>query len=855
MFIFELNIKNFFLTKKQKKLKPMIKKLILFFLLLSPLFADAQDLVLVRNKQGKYGFVDNSGDTIIECKYDYAENFSGGLALVKNNLRYKIIDTSGRMYNIDQYDGSNKFRLDLGEYHTGLPILIEQWDCAYINSSGDVYLKIPYLNAESFVHGKAKVFEGDRYNYISKNGILLDSWLPVDDDYHAIKDNGKFGYIDKNGKLVIDYKFVGAKDFKNGYAEVSNGTYWALIDKKGKRISDWYEQINDFKGNLAIVKKLDNVGFINRSGKFMGQWYKTIEPLKYGLYKVYKYEKYALVNSEGYIVSQWFDKIYNFKNGYLEVEKEGKYAFVNKIGAMVIGWYDKIGKIVNGIIKVENNGKYGFYNVESFYISNFYDSLGVFHDGWAIVKNKGKYTFIGKKGNLMSKFTFDKCYDFENKIAKVEKDKKAAYISDSGKIIMGWYKVRKYYQKEPPKGLIVVKYGRKYGFETLNGRRIIPAKFDYAENFSEGLALVKNNPKKMYVTKEGKLVDPAKADKKNIRYDLGYGHSGAPVEKTKWNCAYIDYSGDIVLNLDSYDDAGSFVNGKARVVKNDKYNFINKKGKLIGNWHSFVDNYHAKFENGKFGFIDKNGNTVIPYKFDYAEDFKNGIAKVRIGDRKTGKYAYINLKGQYKTKLYQNLTDFKNNIAYAENNNKYVLIDTSGKEISLWYDKIFPFHEGMAKVEKNGKYTFINIKGKQFDKWFDNAGNFVAGRAKIEIKGKWGFVDKNGEIVVKPIYDNVWNYYNNIAKIEKNGKYAFIDLNGRLVTEWFDRLYMFSEGRAVFAKNKKWGYIDVNGHIVVKPIYDRAFAYSGGYGLVLKNGKMFKIDYKGNIIDNNSQQN
>ncbi len=300
----------------------MIKKFLILLIIAFPIFTYSQGLFLVINKLGKYGYVDKNGDTIIDCKYDYAEDFSEGLALVKNNPQYQIIDTNGILYPIEEYQKSSFFRHDMGEYHSGLPIIINKWDCYYITSGGDIFLGIPYQDAQSFKNGKAKVFDGDKYNFIAKNGLLLDKWKQKEDEYHAIKNNNKFGYIDKNGKLMIDYQFIDAFDFKDEFAQIGNGTYRAIINKKGKRISDWYEEILPFNDNLAIVKKLGNVGFINKQGRFVGKWYEKITPLNYGLYKVYKYEEYAIVNNDGYIVTQWFSKIENFQNGYVRVEKD-----------------------------------------------------------------------------------------------------------------------------------------------------------------------------------------------------------------------------------------------------------------------------------------------------------------------------------------------------------------------------------------------------------------------------------------------------------------------------------------------------------------------------------------------------
>jgi len=50
--------------------------------------------------------------------------------------------------------------------------------------------------------------------------------------------------------------------------------------------------------------------------------------------------------------------------------------------------------------------------------------------------------------------------------------------------------------------------------------------------------------------------------------------------------------------------------------------------------------------NDKWGYIDKTGKIVIEPQFDYAYKFSEQLARVRIGDEKTGKYGYIDTIGR-----------------------------------------------------------------------------------------------------------------------------------------------------------------------------------------------------------------
>ena len=47
-------------------------------------------------------------------------------------------------------------------------------------------------------------------------------------------------------------------------------------------------------------------------------------------------------------------------------------------------------------------------------------------------------------------------------------------------------------------------------------------------------------------------------------------------------------------------------------------------------------------KDGKFGYIDKNGNVAIDFKFDYGSDFNEDLAAVAIED----KFFYIDKNGE-----------------------------------------------------------------------------------------------------------------------------------------------------------------------------------------------------------------
>ena len=79
---------------------------------------------------------------------------------------------------------------------------------------------------------------------------------------------------------------------------------------------------------------------------------------------------------------------------------------------------------------------------------------------------------------------------------------------------------------------------------------------------------------------------------------------------------YIDRSGKIAIDTSNYTPVGDFSNGLACVCKDEKYGYINTKGKIVIYFKlDFADLFSEGValvnKDGKKQFINKNGETVI----------------------------------------------------------------------------------------------------------------------------------------------------------------------------------------------------------------------------------------------------
>lgn len=322
------------------------------------------------------------------------------------------------------------------------------------------------------------------------------------------------------------------------------------------------------------------------------------------------------------------------------------------------------------------------------------------------------------------------------------------------------------------------------------------------------------------------------------------------------------------------------------IITEEFANNINKLNGLPENFHEGLARVRQKDKSGSglFGYIDKMGRLVIPYQFDDALDFSEGLALVY----KDGKGGYIDYTGKivipFEYDEYASSFSEGFAVVHSETNYKFGYINKTGKlVIPYQYDFAYDFREGFARVAKENNSTeetlhgFINKKGNVVIpiRYF-NAGNYHEGLVYVIRAEDWNIevLDKTNKNAFTFDFDHIiisrggeCNLYfsEGLSCVEKNGKYGYIDKTGKVVVPFlFSEGGHFSEGLArVGNDEKKYGFIDTTGTVVIQFQFEEApmellFYESGlsvahtdfceGLARVCKDGKFGFIDQKGNII-------
>lgn len=103
-----------------------------------------------------------------------------------------------------------------------------------------------------------------------------DDLFPLSEDVHRVHVHGAgYGFVDKNGNVVVPPKYSMALDYSYGFAAVQASGRWGYIDKEGKEvISPSFSYASAFSDDgIAIVENEDSRHYIDASGAHIYKGY------------------------------------------------------------------------------------------------------------------------------------------------------------------------------------------------------------------------------------------------------------------------------------------------------------------------------------------------------------------------------------------------------------------------------------------------------------------------------------------------------------------------------------------------------------------------------------------------------
>jgi hypothetical protein len=315
---------------------------------------------------------------------------------------------------------------------------------------------------------------------------------------------------------------------------------------------------------------------------------------------------------------------------------------------------------------------------------------------------------------------------------------------------------------------------------------------------------------------------------------------------------------------------------------NGKWGFIDTTGKIViepkYEW-AFAWNNETGVQviklSGKYYLLDTLGNFINKEPFDEVGDFSRPYLKVsepKINVQKNGKWGFVDTKGNEVIPfVFDAASSFRDGIAKVEKNNETGYIDSTGKFYLLDdYDRINILSAGLIEIEKynlSGLYSTVDQK-KLFEPRYQKMKYLGNDRLLVydPVASKYVFLNKKGERVFMP--DKYYYFITSseadsiyiFSTLKAKNKYGIMNAKGDILVKpklSFDMLYEFrkcgDELLAVFSiKNKDnismWGAINTKGEIVIPAKYNRLSIRTEGGFYVTINGKKGIMDRSEKII-------
>ena len=337
------------------------------------------------NIGGKYGFINENGDVVIEPQYDetYFHFRDGEVCFARIGERKGLINSSGEF--VAELEKGIDF---VWNFVNGKTICIGNNNrYGVVDENGNLVLPMVYSNIT--VDNPMGFIVQDtlgNMGYINYQGKLIlpciyDDVKGFNEGLMVVATSNKCGYVDTLGDWIIDSIYDDARVFNNGMARVKKGNGWVFIDKKGNVIESLkYEEIlTGFSDNRAFVRQNGTICMVNRRGTVI----KQID----------------------------VDSVYSFNEGYAGFKKNGKFGMLDTNGNVSVApKYEKLSSYENGLAKYKKDNLWGLIDTGGNVVvdASHNADCGTI-DGYALlwgqdtVYNEFPMTYYDQKGNVIWK--------------------------------------------------------------------------------------------------------------------------------------------------------------------------------------------------------------------------------------------------------------------------------------------------------------------------------------------------------------------------------------------------------------------------------------------------------------------
>lgn len=246
-------------------------------------------------------------------------------------------------------------------------------------------------------------------------------------------------------------------------------------------------------------------------------------------------------------------------------------------------------------------------------------------------------------------------------------------------------------------------------------------------------------------------------------------------------------------------------------------------------------------ESNRWKYIDTSGEVAIEGNFSSIGNFSQGKAAVRFD----GRWGYINKAGAFVINpKYRDAYLFSNGRAFVRSlyNWSYYYVDEKGNRLesvdlpdNFDFVEKNEFRDGLAMVRDDDQFGYIDKSGSTVIAFkYNEAQPFSERLAAVKISDKWGFINSNEAVEISPQFISAGDFGNGLAPVRKSSNlFGYVDKSGSMaISEQFDIAETFHENRAAVFIDSKWTFIDKSGNQVTTPKFDEVEPFFNGLAKV-----------------------
>lgn len=328
-------------------------------------------------KNGVYGYIDKMDNVVIPFIYDFASDFSNGRAIVEVGGKSGVINRTGKLI----------FPLEFSE--------------------------IIQVTTKLFAASKDSLYGLYDYNGLNKVGEIFDDVFPLDNSFIKFIQNGKVGFLDVSGNVVIPANSIEQFFYSDSLIVFKDSIFYGIRDLTNKIIvKPQYQMIYPLVNSRAIFLLNNKLGYLDEKGN-----------------KIVKNMFDPIPN---------YGQICNFKEGFAKVRFKGKFGIIDNKGKYYVNpEYIGMGDI-GPLIPFSKGKQWGYFKMEdkTLSVQPIFDFAHSFHSGLAIVEVKGLQGVINDKAKWIIPAVYKTIKAVNEEMFIVSDGEKFGLMNSKGDIVL-----------------------------------------------------------------------------------------------------------------------------------------------------------------------------------------------------------------------------------------------------------------------------------------------------------------------------------------------------------------------------------------------------------------------------------